>query len=98
MHRPVADEALGELDLSGTDRDAHGFGQLELAILGGPAFRSSASAWDRWSVPLEHGHALMGAARCLRALDRPEEAEALEADGRHLLEALGVPEVTAPRT
>jgi len=40
----------------------------------------------------------MGAARCLRALDRSEEAEALEADGRHLLEALGVPEVTVPRT
>ena len=62
------------------------------------AFRSSASAWDRWSVPLEHGHALMGAGRCLRALDRPEEAEVAEADGRLLLETLGVPEVTVPRT
>ena len=62
------------------------------------AFRSSAAAWSRWNVPLEHGHALMGAARCLRALDRSEEAEAVEADGKLLLETLGVPEVTAPRT
>jgi hypothetical protein len=60
------------------------------------AFRSSASAWDRWSVPLEHGHALMGAARCLRALERSEEAEAVEADGKLVLETLGVPKVTAP--
>ena len=49
-------------------------------------------------MPLEHGHALMGAGRCLRALDRPEEAEVAEADGRLLLETLGVPEVTVPRT
>ena len=61
------------------------------------AFRTSAAAWDRWNVPLEQGHALMGAARCLRALDRSEEAEAVEADGKLVLEALGVPEVTAPR-
>ena len=53
-------------------------GDFDDALL---AFRSSAAAWDRWSVPLEHGHALMGAARCLRALDRSEEAETAESEG-----------------
>jgi hypothetical protein len=55
------------------------------------AFRDAADGWDRWAMPFERAHALLGTARCLRALDRAEEGQRAVTEADDLFDGLGIP-------
>jgi hypothetical protein len=50
-------------------------------------YRQASGAWAGYGYPLEQAQALLGAARCSRALDLP--ARALVQQARHILTDLG---------
>ena len=71
------------LTASATFAEAHGS-----HTTAADAYAEAASAWRAFGVPAEAAHALLGAARCLNALDRRAEARAASDSARRLGEAL----------
>ncbi len=52
-------------------------------------YEEAAERWTEFGFVLEQGQALLGAGRCLLALDRPEEAALLLQSAREIFETLG---------
>jgi tetratricopeptide (TPR) repeat protein len=54
-------------------------------------FREAAATWESYGDPFERAHAIAGLARCLTALERPDEAEEARGQAARLFTALDVP-------
>ena len=52
-------------------------------------YQEAAERWTEFGFVLEQGQALLGAGRCLLALDRPDEAVPWLQSAREIFEALG---------
>jgi len=61
-------------------------GDLDQALA---LFIEASANWERFSMPLEHAYALLGAGRCLVALGRAAEATSHLEDARSLFGSLG---------
>jgi len=79
---PYAEHA----QVAGRARLAEGRGQFEAALAG---YRDAAARWAAFTIPLEEGHARLGAARCLVALGRQVDAQAPLSEARAIFEGLG---------
>jgi tetratricopeptide (TPR) repeat protein len=61
-------------------------GQLDEALA---TFRDAAERWERFTIPLEVGHARLGEARCLIGLGRSQDALGPLTQAREIFERLG---------